>query len=140
MVIIAVLQRVYSTDEVLKKTSFGFIYRIRQIDYKGVFISFPDPVASFALEAGVKNTVAMTCYSPVLAHMAVLRSSKIDWDHPDCSGWYSYEYRINNIREVPSTHLGGRNFSGSKSPVRKDLKFVNLIDVQAVFDEQKRVQ
>lgn len=44
------------------------------------------------------------------------------------------------MREVSPTYRGGRVFPGSKPRAHKGFKVVNLIEVQAMFDEKKRFQ
>lgn len=65
----------------------------------------------------------------------MVRSSEINQYQADCHGWNSYDYRAADLREMPLTHLGGRNYPGSKSRACEDVKVVNLIYVQEMFYE-----
>lgn len=81
----AFIQRVHAIDREVKVSLFGF-HRMRENVYKRVLFPLPDGVVCFALEAGVENNLVSTSYLPILAHTAMLRSSEIDWDRPDCRG------------------------------------------------------
>lgn len=87
MVALAFLRCVYLTDEEAKISLLGFDPQMRKNVYKRVLFSFSEAVARISLKAGVVNIAARTRYSPELAHTAVLRSSKIDWDQADCPEW-----------------------------------------------------
>lgn len=137
LLIMSVLQRIHPTVEEAKISLFGFDLRIRENVYKGMLFLLPDAVVGSALEAGVDNVVEGTRYSPVRTHTAVVRSSRVDWDQSDCPGWYSYGCRTADVFEVPPTHRGGCNCLGSKPSTCGGVKVVNLIDLQAMFDENE---
>lgn len=42
------------------------------------------------------------------------------------------------MREVPPTHRGRRNYSGSMPSTREGVKVVNLFDIKAMFGESQR--
>lgn len=62
----------------------------------------------------MKNIVAETRYSPVLAHTAVVRSPEVDWEQPECPRCYSYYYFTADMRKLPAIHRGGRSYPASK--------------------------
>lgn len=100
MVFMAFLQRVHPTIEDAKMNLFCFNPQMREEVYNVVLFPFSDAEVCFALATLVKNIVATTHYSPVLAHTAVMRSSKDVWDQPDCTGWYIYDFWTADVCEV----------------------------------------
>lgn len=72
MVVMALIQRVHSTNQVLKMHLFGGGNRMCENVFKGVSFPFPDAAACFAMEAGVHNVVERTCCSLVIALPAAL--------------------------------------------------------------------
>lgn len=73
-------------------TLFDFGTGVRKNVHKRVLFTFQDAAARFALEAGVRNSVASPRSSPALAHTALLQWSEIERNQPDCPGWYIYDY------------------------------------------------
>lgn len=138
MVLTMILRHDHCAEDIIKLNIPSFDPRMWESVYKDVLFLLQDAVARFLLVAGVDHIVAQTRYSPVIAHKAVLRSSKIDWANPDCMGWYSYDYRSGNVREVLSTDCGGRVYPESMPQASEGVKVVNSFVVRAIFDEKDR--
>lgn len=118
MLTMAYLQRVHQTNEKAMMSLFGFDPRMCENVYKEALLLFSDAVVRFGLEVGVENIVVRTRYAPILENMAVVRKSEDGRDQPDCPGWYVYDFRTADMREVPPAHRGGRNCPESKPRAR----------------------
>lgn len=100
---IVFLRRFYPEDDTIKLHIPGFDPRMRKFVGERVLF-FSNGLVRFILEAETNNFVAETLYSPVIAHTALLRSSRIDWRYLDYLGWGTYEYCYADVRQVPPTH------------------------------------
>lgn len=125
-------------DDFKMMNPVGLDPRMRENIYKGVLFPLPDVVIWFALKEAVCNIVARTHFSFVLARAAVFHALGIDWAQSECPGWQHCEYRTADVRELPPTHHGGRNFPGSKPRAREGVKVPNVFDIKASFYEEDK--
>lgn len=76
-------------DDIIKLNISSFNPRLGESVSKVILFVVRNAMFCFALEVGFDHIVAEKCYSPVPVLTALLRSLEIDWDQPDCTGWYS---------------------------------------------------
>lgn len=104
-----------------------------QIGLQGVLYSIADTVFRLVFETEFGNVVSYIRCTPVLAYMAVPRSSKIDLTEPNIPGWNNYDCRSRYMPGVPPTYRGRHSDSVSKARVCDKVKVAKLFYTKLVF-------
>lgn len=139
MVIMLFLHFVHRTDTFIVMTPIGHDQRMLENAGTGVLHPLLDAVMRLALAAGIYNIMTKTSYSPNHDHAVILRALEFDWSIEDCPEMNSIDNQNFNVREVPSTHHGGRNLAGSKLRPGKCVNVKTLIAIKATFDGREEV-
>lgn len=100
MAVMFFLQRPRPSEEKNRFMGLRYEPRIRDSVYGSALFPLPDAIVCFVEDVEIREDVAQSSYSPVIAFTAVLRSAKTDWTQPDCPGRNHYWYKIDEVSEV----------------------------------------
>lgn len=79
---------VYPTDAFVKLSPVGHGLCMIEIVHKSVLYQLLPAMVRFLLETWIYNIVANKRYRLMLAHAAILCTSKVNWLVEDCPEWY----------------------------------------------------
>lgn len=135
MVIMLFLQDATSPADFVGMSPVGHDSQMSKNVYNVLLNPLSDMVMRVAMAAGVHNIVSKTRYFPLLPHAAIFRALDVDGLVLDFPGWFSYNYRNANQREVLPPRRGGLNVPVSKSRAWEGVTASHLIDIKKNFDE-----